>query len=1401
MEAPTNPLARSLALAVVAGVCCALAVAAPAHAGETLVVDDDRKDCPDAETTSIQAAVDNASEGDRVEVCPGNYPESITVDTDAVELVGDQATVVDPGRTEVGVGVRAENVTVSGLAVEGHDTGLLVVGNESRIVENEIRASDHGLLLATVYDPTDNVQVSSSLRTTVADNMFRHPGHPDERGQMGIGDFDIGISTTADELLVDLVESLESGEIENATNPEDAVRPLQNRIENNTVEGYHRALALFGAREDRIENNTLRPAGEAAFPVFGDPPTGLFAERSSGNRLVANEIVGPNGTGIHLDHSTGFRLEDNEIHDRPTGLRIDGDKDAVNHYDHQITPTNTVAGDPVVFFNGAENRRVEVGDVAFVGLVNTANVTVADADVHSQILMAAAEDSTVQNATVSGEQPAVIRAGSHGSSIEGLWAGAELREALEVAYSDDVTVQNATLRAVDDYNGIDSLNLWSPTNLTVRDSRLGETNLRGDYDGIAFVNNTVDGVLTPGRDTLSIYRCEYAGNPLCSEPGDPVLLRDNRFVSDPWRVTDQGIPGEPFSPAVWSRNTPIVVEDNTVEGAKTAFDLEGGDEDPEDVYEIEARNNSFQFVRTALDVNLAQGAIVTGNEVRNSDVGIRLRPVLEDPRVADNRFRNVAKVALLVSAENATLVDNEVRDSGGAIGISTSQAEDARIWNTTIQDTDTSLSLGAFVGNLESYEHEIPRNNTVDGKPIIYEVGARDRVVEPPEDPGYVGFVRSNNVTVRNVSLSNAGEGVLLVDSTDVHVKDVRARDNGNGIEVVQSDDVVVEDTTVTDSDGFGVVVHSAEDEARSNDVEIRDNRVDHSSRAGIRVDEARDVTVADNRLSRNFDDEDFRRNEPGIRVRDVEDVRLQANRLYDSRQGIRVGNLPDDPSGPVRVTDNLVEDSLKAGLTVESGADPDHVVVRDNAFVDNEIGVELDAAGILDARNNSWGAADGPSGRAEDPKTGAVADGSGDKVDENVRFDPWREDLPPRIDLPDPNPVREGETLVVDVTAWDPEGDAIDLSVPTTPDGATFTDRGDGTARLTWTPGHGDRGSHDFVVRAEADGLSAQAAATIEVRPGLDAPDVTVLDPVIEADHPVTALLPGQDLVLRADADDADGEVEQVTLGTGEDPSTLRDAERRSGTWVTGPVSFETPGTYEIHAKAVDDDGLTGEAQATIEIRANRPPEIRLRSEPLAVDEVQPEVRIDASPSRDPDGHHVRSLLELPDGREVESSSPMASPEPVNWTPPGAGVYEATVTLEDPRDARTTSAATIEVDDAITVPDLRVVPRGPNQRTHVVGLVLNESGSGVANAGVELTVDVPGSPRPTTVTTVANDQGLFSQALPFDVGVGVTGLNLVGEHGLTVRAEAANQYALAGDDGQGPEVATVQTTYHVEAT
>jgi len=43
-----------------------------------------------------------------------------------------------------------------------------------------------------------------------------------------------------------------------------------------------------------------------------------------------------------------------------------------------------------------------------------------------------------------------------------------------------------------------------------------------------------------------------------------------------------------------------------------------------------------------------------------------------------------------------------------------------------------------------------------------------------------------------------------------------------------------------------------------------------------------------------------------------------------------------------------------------------------------------------IDARENWWGSPDGPSGGVNDPVTGRMADGSGDRVSANVLFDPW---------------------------------------------------------------------------------------------------------------------------------------------------------------------------------------------------------------------------------------------------------------------------------------------------------------------------------------------------------------------------------------------------------------------------
>src|SRR5215203_214941 len=74
---------------------CAFAFAAAegaATAPPTLVVDDDRAQCGNADFTTIQAAVDAAPEDGLVRVCPGLYAEQVSVPK-SLTIRGDAQTV------------------------------------------------------------------------------------------------------------------------------------------------------------------------------------------------------------------------------------------------------------------------------------------------------------------------------------------------------------------------------------------------------------------------------------------------------------------------------------------------------------------------------------------------------------------------------------------------------------------------------------------------------------------------------------------------------------------------------------------------------------------------------------------------------------------------------------------------------------------------------------------------------------------------------------------------------------------------------------------------------------------------------------------------------------------------------------------------------------------------------------------------------------------------------------------------------------------------------------------------------------------------------------------------------------------------------------------------------------
>jgi hypothetical protein len=129
-----------------------------------------------------------------------------------------------------------------------------------------------------------------------------------------------------------------------------------------------------------------------------------------------------------------------------------------------------------------------------------------------------------------------------------------------------------------------------------------------------------------------------------------------------------------------------------------------------------------------------------------------------------------------------------------------------------------------------------------------------------------------------------------------------------------------------------------------------------------------------------------------------ISNNRLDGNNVGTASVGIRLrSSLP--ASVLLDITGNtitefakgILSDALASGATVE--------VHRNNIMGNSVMGAENGAGALIDAENNWWGDASGPldtTGTNEvppctaDPTTEKNADGTGDKVSDNVDYCPW---------------------------------------------------------------------------------------------------------------------------------------------------------------------------------------------------------------------------------------------------------------------------------------------------------------------------------------------------------------------------------------------------------------------------
>lgn len=116
-----------------------------------------------------------------------------------------------------------------------------------------------------------------------------------------------------------------------------------------------------------------------------------------------------------------------------------------------------------------------------------------------------------------------------------------------------------------------------------------------------------------------------------------------------------------------------------------------------------------------------------------------------------------------------------------------------------------------------------------------------------------------------------------------------------------------------------------------------------------------------------------------------------------------------------INIEYNDISDTTDPAIEIDADGDATGVTVSNNNLynLDND-GIQHLSTGVVDARNNYWGAEDGPSGGDTDPETGATADGSGEVLDgdDNVRFDPFLSEAVVQPDACAPDELTEADCI-----------------------------------------------------------------------------------------------------------------------------------------------------------------------------------------------------------------------------------------------------------------------------------------------------------------------------------------------------------------------------------------------------
>jgi len=223
---------------------------------------------------------------------------------------------------------------------------------------------------------------------------------------------------------------------------------------------------------------------------------------------------------------------------------------------------------------------------------------------------------------------------------------------------------------------------------------------------------------------------------------------------------------------------------------------------------VQAANSSDHVFEVTADYVNISGFTVKGaawNAAGINAAGIYLNSVnhcdISNNNALDNGYGSIN----LYFSSNNNLTDNIASNNGDGIKLyysnnnilsnniaSNNNREGICLWcssNNTLTNnmmSENDYNFGVYGDSLSDFIQNIDASNLVDGRTVYYWVDQQNRHI--PCDAGYVGIVNSTNITVRDLTLANNCEGILLAYTEKSRIENVTGSSNWwGGIRLIYS--------------------------------------------------------------------------------------------------------------------------------------------------------------------------------------------------------------------------------------------------------------------------------------------------------------------------------------------------------------------------------------------------------------------------------------------------------------------------------------------------------------------------------------------------------------------------------------------------------------------------------------